>query len=152
MLSIALKYLSVFPVWIQQPVLILSGLVLIAALTASLVKIVLTPSMQKFFRTLSSWSTHLGTYLKEQMDDPTRKPGESRAIQYVDIAMTYLLLSLILSIVPLFGLGLVIYHSSISVVQIFVMFGVMILCFIMARVLKAQGGRQRQKLRVSAKA
>ena len=151
MIALALKYLTVFPAWIQQTVLVLCGLVFIAALTALLIKILLTPPIQICFRSLGSLSVRFGIYLTKQMDDPSRRSGENRVILYLDVVLAYLMSGLLVSIAVSFTTLWALRHGSLSAMNTSVLLGYIILCWVVAAVLKAQGGRQRMKLRVSAK-
>ena len=52
MMTFALNHLSVFPAWMQQPMLVLIGLVVMASLLACLIKIMQTAAMRIFFVSL----------------------------------------------------------------------------------------------------
>jgi hypothetical protein len=146
MITAALNHLSTFPVWIQQVTLVLRGLVIMAALAASLIKIMQTPSMQAFFRATRTLFERIGLYLKKQMDDPTapRKPG--RIALFANIAIAYLMSGLLVFIAVCFTVLWACLHQRISVEKTLVLFAYIFLCWYVAAVLKAQGGRDRMKL------
>ena len=146
MLTAALNHPSMFPVWIQQATLVLRELVIMAALAASLIKIMQTPSMQTFFRAARTMFERIGLYLKKQMHDPTAPPKPGRIALFANIAIAYLMSGLLVFIAVCFTVLWACMHERISGEKTVVLFAYIFLCWYVAAVLKAQGGRDRMNL------
>jgi hypothetical protein len=152
MIVATLNHLNLFPTWLQNAILVLLGLVVIAVLTGSLIKALQTPPMQTLFRGLRSSCLWFAHYLAEQMKDPIEYPRVARMFQYFDIAFTYVMSGLLAVIAVSFAIFAALAYTRLSLESGAALYSYILLCLCVAAVLKAQGGRARIKLRTSAPA
>jgi hypothetical protein len=146
MIPFVLRHLSVFPAWLQLSTSVLCGLVVNLFLIAWVVKILQTPSMQKQFESLWMFFARIGRYLAEQMKDPIARPRAERIACYIGIGIAYVMSGMLVFIAVSFTVLWALMHSRISFSNTLMLFAFIFLCWYMAAVLKAQGGRERMLL------